>query len=99
MKTNVEWTELSPVVSRGDLDDARAAARADSGGGGAFDGLEVQAVDDELVDALDVDREGRIDQPPEAGGERRVGAGAELLVLAADLRARPCDPAGERQDH
>ena len=74
-------------------------ARADARRPCALDGFEGQAVDHDLVDALRPRSEARRDQAAERRGERRVRAGAELLVLAADLRARPRDPAGKRQDH
>src|SRR3954449_530465 len=88
-QADVERPELPAVVAGGDLDDPRQGPRADALGRGPLDGLEGQAVEDNLINALALGREPRLDQAAEAGREGRVRARPQRLVLAADLRTRP----------
>ena len=75
--------ELAAVVAGGDLDDPRPAAGADAGDRRALDGLQAQAVDDDLVDALDLGGELESTRP------RRVGQKAVLVLARSALYLLP----------
>src|SRR5579883_2468877 len=97
-EADVERAQVPAVIAGGHLDNALLGLRrgTQAGGRGALDGLQVQAVDHDLVGAARLGRHLGPDHAPQGGRERGIGAGAQALVLAADLGARPGDPAGKR---
>src|SRR5205823_9762620 len=64
-----------------------------------LDARQVNAVNDDLINAVGPLGQRRLHHAAQGGTVRVVGAGAELLVTAADLAAAAHDAAGKGQDH
>src|SRR4051794_18833024 len=99
-QADVKRSQLASIISRCDRNNAPVGlgSRAQSGGGGPLDGFQAEAVDDDLVAALDFGRQVGGNKSAHRRREPGVGTGAKRLVLAADLRTRAGDSTRKRQD-
>src|SRR5438132_1255404 len=71
-------SEFAAIVAGGDADDPREASGADAGDRCLFDGVEIEAVDDDLVHAAGGRRQRRRDGTAQRGAVGVVGARLEL---------------------
>lgn len=95
----VEWSELATVVSGTDRQDSRSAGGANADARRGFHGVERQAIEDDFVDAIASFGQIGAAATTQRRAECIVGAGAQILVFAADLTPASNDAAGKRGDH